>query len=172
MIVVDIGCATQKEGRLSTPEESVEKLALRFDPDILFGFDPEPLMLVGISRLYRTLVVRSRLAAWTHTGFVPFKFGGIRSAVVRTTDTDQAVPCFNLSEWLLTLPITKEEVVLKLDCEGAEYPLLRDIHEKQIDRLLKLVLVEWHNGHDPDGFYYGNEWNSKPVKLDCPVEAW
>ncbi len=172
MIVVDIGCATQKEGRLSTPEESVVKLCQRFKPEILFGFDPEPAMDAGISHHLGTVIVRSSLAAWIYPGVVPFKYGGIRSAVVRAEDMDTAIKCFHLSEWLLTLPITEEEVVLKLDCEGAEYPLLRDIHNRHIDRLLSLVLVEWHNGHDPDGFYYGNEWNSKPVRLQCPVEEW
>jgi FkbM family methyltransferase len=167
-IVIDIGCATQET------EESVHRLIEGFYPDVLFGFDPEcdPGMEITQNKRKQTIIFRSQIAAWTFDGFISFRRDGICSAVVQDAESSEAVPCFDLSDWLLTLPLEQNKVILKLDCEGAEYPLLAHIHTRHIDRLLDLVLVEWHEGHDPEGFYYGHGWQTIRPELDCPVQNW
>ncbi len=161
MIVVDIGCMEQG------PEESVQRLINRFHPDILFGFDPYPDLAEGVERVDSTIVVRTRAAAWTHTGTIPIRIKGICTGVavnhIRPYENTVEMPCFDLCAFLAPLG---EGVVLKLDCEGAEYPLLAAIVAADLDLRLELVLVEWHDG------VYAHGLMTKRPRLRCPVEVW
>lgn len=171
-IVVDVGCMRQG------PEESVEKLAARFAPALLFGFDPFPELEEGLECIGETLVVRRRLAAWVWDGITDYAVDGISSSahpafMVKPRVT---VECFDLSGWLRTLP--PAGIVLKLDAEGAEFPLLTDVHQSGLDERLALVLVEWH-GAGGSGFPIGGggSWQELDreqllARLRCPVEDW
>lgn len=147
MIVVDVGCAPRGD------DVSVEPLIERFQPRVLYGFDPAEQQ--ARHQIGETEVVISSVAAWTFTGTVAYEERGLRSAVGSGPET---VSCFDLSEWLETLP-AGEEIVLKIDAEGAEYPLLEKLHERELDARLTLLLVEWHG---------------PPLELPfrCPVEEW
>lgn len=155
MIVVDLGCKTIDQ------EESMLKLIARFQPELYYGFDPHPMLQEGVTVegvddwVGATVAVTRRLAAWTHDGFMPFVHDGTRSKLV-LADGDEQVRCFDLVGWLVTLPPVP--IVLKLDVEGAEYPLLRDLALRYGDRRLERVLVEWHS--------------DERVELGCPVEEW
>lgn len=51
-------------------------------------------------------------------------------------------------------PIVKEyasthNIVLKMDCEGSEYEIIRELEEADILKAIKMIMVEWH--------YKGNE---------------
>lgn len=167
-IVVDIGCADQG------PEHSTDVLIERFHPAIYFGFDPA----IEDSIEFRadpndpvrdTTCIFRRLAAWTRPGMVPFDASGITGGI--SEGWEQAAACFDLVEFLWTLPgmESQAKVVLKLDCEGAEYPLLAEIKSADLDLRLALVLVEWH----PPGTAHGLDvprW--RMPKLRCPVEEW
>ena len=163
MIVVDVGCHPQGA------EESVHNLCRRFQPSILFGFDPYPALEEGVEWVGSTLVVRRRLAAWINLGMVPFKVDGIASRVTND-EGDSHVRCFDLSEFLMTLPTP---IILKLDAEGSEFPILHHLAARGGDERLDLVLVEWHEGVDPGGDYFGGTWSEigRP-ELKCPVEFW
>lgn len=157
MIIVDVGCHRHEA------EESVEKLVSRFAPELLLGFDPHPQLLEGLMWLGDTLVVRRRAAAWTWDGVVRFRVDGTRSAVVsRTMDREgnDYVACFDLSSLILSLPMP---IVLKLDAEGAEYPLFSHLHRTDADARLERVLVEWHPA---------SPHARRVPTLRCPVEEW
>jgi hypothetical protein len=162
VIVVDVGCQPHGE------EASVPKLIDRFGPEILFGFDPWPWMEEGIERIGDTIVVRRRAAAWSHAGVVGIKVDGICTGI----QTEERLPfdaafiaeAFDFSGWLRACP--PDEVVLKIDAEGAEYPLLAEIHASGLDERLKLVLVEWHSEEMAHGLY------APRPELRCPVEEW
>lgn len=190
MIVVDIGCQQQDH------EESVVKLCKAYRPDILYGFDPHPNLVPGIERYEHpkartrarssrprakhrgsvpaalsgpaeTVIVRSRLAAWTNNGFVSYREAGICSGVVPEGDSAAAVPCFDLVAWLKTLPMPDEEVVLKVDAEGSEFPLMWAIYDNALDLLLKEVLIEYHPASTANGW-----WRDDRPSLRCPVQDW
>ena len=38
----------------------------------------------------------------------------------------------------------KEHFLLKIDCEGAEYGIVRDLNENQLLPLFKAIIIEWH----------------------------
>lgn len=162
MIVVDVGC--MPHGR----EESVRKLIGRFQPDILFGFDPHPDLVEGVEHAGDTVVVRKRAAAWIFGGQTLFKIDGICSGVAAcdiAKDGTVMVDCFDLAAWLRALPVG--EVVLKLDAEGAEYPLLARLHESGLDGRLQRVIVEWHPPDTAHGLY-----TAVRPELRCDVEEW
>jgi hypothetical protein len=172
LIVVDIGCHPQGN------EESIAKLCKAYKPTILYGFDPFPGLEPGIDwydhrvptrrreRWEQTIIVRSRLAAWTKDGFVSYQESGITSAVVPYVYSPSVVPCFDLVAWLKTLPLPEEELVLKIDAEGSEYPLLWAIYNTALDLLIKEALVEYHPEHAANG------WFEERPPLRCPVDDW
>lgn len=164
MIVVDIGCARQEN------EESVYTLCDRFKPNILFGFDPE-LEHGSIELLGKTTIVRSKKAAWIEDGHLPWISSGITSGVPRGDHPGEfEVECFDVTSFLHALP---GRLVVKLDCEGCEYPIMRALRQQGIDRRLELVLVEWHSGPTPEGWYDGKGWEDMGrTRLRCPVEDW
>lgn len=158
MIVVDVGAMPQG------PEESVHKLIHRFAPELYFAFDPHPSFEEGLAAVDGTLVMSRRVAAWTHTGTMRLRVDGDCTGV--DLHGDAAVECFNFPAWLRTLPATVETVV-KLDAEGAEYPLLADLADQSLDKRLALVIVEWHPPETAHGWYR----EERPT-LRCPVEEW
>lgn len=160
MIVVDVGCHPQG------PEESVYKLVGKYAPDLLLGFDPFPELKEGTEVTPGgTVIIRRQLAAWIHDGYVPFQIDGICSGV--DAEAMAAVECFDLNRLIRTLPAG--DIILKLDCEGAEYGLLRRLADENLDERLSLVLVEWHPPDTAHGYFVPPD--VRPV-LRCPVEEW
>lgn len=161
MIVIDVGCHPQG------PEESVYNLIERFQPDLLLGFDPYPELVEGVECVGDTLVVRRRVAAWTRADIMPIRVEGITTGLTMFGDPDHVpVKSFDLPGLIEALPATAG-IVLKLDAEGVEYPILADIVERDIDLLLERVLVEWH----PEETAHDMWIEPRPV-LRCIVEEW
>lgn len=158
VIVVDIGCYAHRDRNF----DSITSLVEHFAPKLLFGFDP----LVGdaIGELHGATLVTRRMAAWVRNGEVEFTAAGLQSAVGTETATPSThppeptvlVPCFDLAAWILTLPET--DLVVKMDVEGSEIPLLRHLHRRNVDERISLLLVEEHGKRIP--------------KVACPVEEW
>jgi hypothetical protein len=149
VIVVDLGCKSHEN------ERSIEPLIERFRPQVLFGFDPHPELQVGITMNGYTTIMCSRIAAWTVAFRTSYLQDGSASRI--NPAGDMRVETFDLAAWLKTLPAIP--VVLKMDVEGAEHVLLPHLHTTDADKLLDLILVEWH-GEPVD---YG---------LACQVELW
>jgi hypothetical protein len=167
MIVVDLGC--YPHGR----DVSIEPLVSRFSPEVLYGFDP----LVGAPTTYvvgDTRVHLSPKVAWTINGYVRFVQNGLRS---RAFESEAGTtPCFDLAEFIRALPA--DDIVLKLDVEGAEYQLLPHLCATQTDELLSLILVEWHcmecgrGGDNVEGCPDCGAPVAKIGGLRRPVEEW
>lgn len=162
MIVVDVGCMTHGT------EESEGPLIRGFEPDLYLGFDAHPEMRdsVEYARAGATLVVRRRLVAWVYDGFVPLYVDGTTTGVLSRENRlagPARVPCFDLATFLRALP---QPLVLKLDVEGGEYPLLERIVDLGIDEHLDAVLVEWHSPDYSHGFY------ADRPELACEVKEW
>ena len=148
VIVIDLGCYEHEVSK------SVEPLIEQFHPEVLYGFDP----LLPRSRtitIDETRCILSRKAAWTHAGRLGIRLSGTGTQVYEDPAGD--VICFDLAKFIARLP-AKEPVVLKLDVEGAEYPLLEHLRDKGLDLRLTLALVEWHS--------------LARVELMCPIQEW
>ena len=121
-----------------------------------------------------------RKAAWIEDGEVEFaRVRGLRgwdSTVMRAKNARGEwtgagevirVPCFDFSSWLRGLP---ERPIVKLDVEGAEFPILEKLVEDGSDVLVAELLVEWH-----DDKMAADHAERKAILLErlrCPVTPW
>lgn len=147
MLVVDLGCADH--GKVF----SLRVLAEMYEPDRIFGFDPSTTQM----RVYPgTPVTFSHSAAWLYDGEIAYNPAGLSSKI---GEGAQTVPCFDFSRWMRH----HAGAVVKMDIEGAEYPLLNRMIADGTDALMSELLVEWHGGCD------GEELTSR---LCCRVKHW
>ena len=173
MIVVDLGCFPHRD------EISIEPLVARYHPDVLYGFDPWPALVEGETMLDGTRVVLERKAAWIEDGEIEFaRVRGLRgwdSTVMREKNSRREwagagdvirVPCFDFSRWVRSLP---EPPVVKLDVEGAEFPILERLHGDGTDALVAELLVEWHDEKMGD---FAERKSGLMSRLRCPVGPW
>lgn len=173
-IVIDVGCARYGQ------ESSVDRLLERYEPDLLYGFDPntERLEMVRAEFGDNDSLILSNAAAWVYDGHVRFVEEGLRSRVSMLEG--DPVPCIDLARFIQELPhVLSTEIILKLDCEGAEIPLLHHLHDTEADALLSLCLVEWHcencgTGGEQHTASCSPQKRSVPkvTNLRCPVERW
>ena len=160
-VVVDIGCVSYAN------EDSIQTLIKRFSPTVLFGFDPHPAMREGVGQVNGTTVITARKAAWTQDGFCGLVING-NCTHLDDAGSAAAVRTFDLANWMMLLPDAK--VVLKIDAEGAEYPLLTDLLERgAMDNVTRLI-VEWHTGEYANG--YESDREAILSQITCPVEEW
>ena len=172
-IVVDLGCFPHRG------EISIEPLVERYQPDVLYGFDPWPGLVEGERLLDGTRIVLERKAAWIEAGEIEFaRVRGLRgwdSTVMRAKNSRGEwegaadvirVPCFDFSAWLRQLP---EPPVVKLDVEGAEFPILERLHEDGTDAHVAELLVEWHDEKMGD---LAERKAAILSRLRCPVRPW
>lgn len=132
-VVVDIGSASYGG------DQSVLPLIEEFQPDRLLGFDPNTEArdyMVG-----ETEVSERRLAAWTSDKALMWTRAGL-GGWLEPTGSVQVVG-FNLPALLLSFDET-DEVILKLDCEGAEYQIVPALMATGAAARLRLALIEWH----------------------------
>ena len=153
-IIVDLGC--QDYGH----EPSLRELVAEYQPSIIYGFDPSDLLDEDCTDIDGTPAVLKRQAAWLYDGQV----NGDKS----TTTFGVAhggpltVDCFDFSAWLTDLD---QQIVLKMDIEGAEYQLLERMLEDGTDRYLEELLIEWHSQNPEIGA-------ALEARLSCPIRQW
>lgn len=153
-VVVDLGCHSHPSHE-GVSQDSIRQLISRFRPELLFGFDPHPDTHVGLWRENGCDVAVYRYAAWTRYGRIPYTADGLSS---RIGEGAADVDCFDLATWLeLNAP---HGCILKLDVEGAEYPLLEHMLATGAAQFVSLLLVEWHEAP---------EWERR---RDAIVKAW
>lgn len=153
-VVVDVGCAEYPN------DHSIRRLIDLYRPEQLYGFDPN--MDPQPAWTYGGCVVETyAVAAWTFTGIIGYKNPGLRG-IVDENGAAQKVPCVDLADFVAGL--SADRIVLKLDCEGAEYRLLDHLIDRGVDKRLSLAVVEWHH---PDR---GRAQLER--RIACAVEEW
>jgi FkbM family methyltransferase len=136
---------------------------------VLYGFDPNralddytyPNLTSGWQQA--TTVIVEQSAAWIYDGEIGFRSDGLNSWVTEANDAPK-VPCFRLSRFIAEQANHSREIILKIDAEGSEYDLLRDLISTRTDALLSLAWVEWH---EPDR---GRELIEQ--ELACELREW
>lgn len=172
MIVVDLGCKTYGE------DASLIPLIERFRPETMYGFDPL-LDHDTTARIDNTRLELRAKAAWLREGTIRLGIGAPfhldATVVADKNDRDEwaqtiEVPCFDFSHWLDNLA---ERVVLKLNVEGAEFPLLERLFADGTVDQVESLIVAWHDER------LGGDYPVRRQKLEVgfadrgvPVEEW
>lgn len=91
-------------------------------------------------------------AAWIRNGDIEYSEYGIGSTVMKEKrDWDKGtvrnVQCFDFSEWLKQF--RGDHVILKMDIEGSELPILTKMIADGTDDIADITFVEWHDGKMP-----------------------
>lgn len=161
MILIDAGCATH--GLMNSLDESLRPLLRRFRPDVYFGFDLYPGMLDGETEINGTKCIFANRAVWTSNGFVSVVEQGNCTHVVSDMESARVVQAFDFGAFISVLP---DDLIVKMDIEGAEYEVLWDLYERNLDTRIGTLLVEWHPEATANGFL-----RDRPP-LRCQVEEW
>ena len=144
MIVIDVGAMHHP------PEESTYFLADYFNPLAVYAFDG--LFDKSNEEEYgETWIFRRAEAAWVHDQGMPYRDRGMCSSV--TDEGEKVVPTFDLAEFIDTYRKPNDEIILKLDCEGAEYVLIPHLIETGAIHHVSTLLLEVHPPHLANGWY-------------------
>ena len=74
------------------------------------------------------------------------------------------VKCFDFSYYIKDNFNKEDYIVVKLDIEGAEYPVMDKLIEDGTIDYIDSIYVEWHNIDNRDKNYYVNIINEKNIK--------
>ncbi len=169
MIVVDLGSETYGQ------EESSLKLMEMFRPTVMYAFDP---LCRNASWGFKGCRVHYlAAAAWTEGGTINLGVGadsGLNATVMAQKNevgewTDSVtVPCIDFSTWLEWLG----PAAVKMDIEGAEYPILEKMITYGTDRLMQPLLVEWHDHKLGAPDTYSQRREAILSRLSCEVRGW
>jgi hypothetical protein len=152
MIVIDVGAQHHP------PEESTYFLADHFHPEKLYAFDIGRGYKTGVEQYKGTKIVRERVGAWVDDQGMAYTDNGMCSGI--NSRGEGRVETFDLAEFIRNLG---GDLVVKLDCEGAEYVICPHLVNTGVDQQIGLLLVEWHPPHLAHGWY-----TDKPT-LACKV---
>lgn len=155
------------------PEVSLRPLIRRFKPDYVYGFDPLYTHPATIGSFEGTRALLAAQAAWTRDGVLTLSNpSGVIATAMHTSEnflhaTAITVPCFDFVWWLRR---QRGCLVVKLDVEGAEFPLLQALLNAGLDTRIGRLLVEWHERYLPSGY---RAWRDRlETELRCPIEEW
>lgn len=168
MIVVDVGCAR------FGGDFSIERLVEWFEPRMLYGFDPQwigPRSWEAGSTYCHVF----REAAWTYSGHVRWAGEGLGAHVPDGDEfSETAVKCLDLAGFIANLRSREDEpIVLKIDAEGAEYPLLEHLIEHGVDERLSRCVVEWHSSSNAaEAAQRAERRAAIEANLRCDLEEW
>ena len=146
-VVVDLGCLSRNGA------DSLAALAEEYRPERIYGFDPSPELNETCVEHAGVPVTLRQSAAWTRDGTVAFVEQGSSSRIARG---GAEVPCFDFSAWLKLLKQTRPNVVVKMDIEGAEVPVLQHMIREGTHELVDELLVEWHGSGEHLESYFPN----------------
>ena len=79
--------------------------------------------------------------------------------VIRSNKTEILVQAIDVAD-LLKRYEKRDEIVLKIDVEGAEYRILMNLIQKNVLQLVDIIAVEYHNNLEAEHSRLLNEFNS------------
>jgi FkbM family methyltransferase len=92
-------------------------------------------------------------AVWTYAGYIDFFLAGqpVGSTMFsdkitgRVSTTPMSVKCFDFSNWIKHLFTPEDYIILKMNIEGAEYPVLEKMIADQTLHYINLLILELHH---------------------------
>lgn len=139
--------------------ETVKKFMAENPGYIAFAFEPTPALATKIREMFKGPDSRVHLmecAAWVSDGIINFYFGttDVSSTVLEGKaapiewGVDYASPyraqSIDFDRWFRENTSDDDQIVLKMDIEGAEYKVLRRLLDSGAIKRIKDLRVEWH----------------------------
>lgn len=84
----------------------------------------------------------------------------------------QVTPCFDFSRWLMENFDLRDQIIVKMDIEGAEYDLLSKMIGDKSIFLVDRLLCEWHLDRFPALDVPKNREIQTKISNFCNVEHW
>lgn len=126
-----------------------------YTPDTkIYAFECNP-HLRGIK--YGDNVITIHKAAWIFDGFVNFYLSKKSPALVqgssickekKTGNLDTAhpylLPCIDFSQWIKNTFQLQDNIILKMNIEGAEYDILEKMIADDTIKYIKSAWIQWH----------------------------
>jgi FkbM family methyltransferase len=92
-------------------------------------------------------------AVWTHDGEISFYASGRRFGQANSVypnplkprrEKKRTVECIDFSKWIKDNFSLDDYIILKMDIEGAEYPILKKMVEEGSIHYINMMFVEYH----------------------------
>jgi FkbM family methyltransferase len=119
---------------------------------LLFAFEPTPRFANVLRKVPDCHVIPK--AVWVVDGTVEFFYdvrrSGLRSTAVANANSHRVskepalVPCIDFGQWIRDSFRPDDQLVVKMDIEGAEYAVLRKMFRDGSIRYVRKLHVEWH----------------------------
>lgn len=117
----------------------------------VYGFEPNLFKYFKAEKKfkYRNKIKLSNHAAYIYDGQIKLALSGIGSTLMQGKDNWEGsekvtVNCFDFSVWLADNFTQEDKVVVKMDIEGAEFPVLRKMLEERTASIPEIMMVEFH----------------------------
>lgn len=132
-----------------------------------YAFEPNESLLPSVRENVAQAAGSARVeishsAVWTHDGTIDLFLGHHESSTVMPGKrvppvynqqidygTPLRVPAIDFSAWLRRTVSPDDHVVVKMDIEGAEYPVLTRLLDDGTINLISVLYVEWHYDRFP-----------------------
>lgn len=167
--------------------DSVEKFMRRRSLPVaphefdIYMFEPNPLFLNQLkllSQKYENIVALTQEAAWVSPGVATFAVDPTPTPMGSTLMPGKhhiwnlgkkiEVKTMDFSNWLRQFE--GDYVAVKMDIEGAEFPILEKMIADGTDRIVKML---WLETHQDKVLNYSADYARQLInRLHCPVKEW
>jgi FkbM family methyltransferase len=121
----------------------------------IYAFEPNPVLEnQSIINAKKNKYYFKPWAAWIYDGKIDMAIDGTKTPMGSTVMPSKVaiwdkfphvrVECFNFSKWLADNFTPDDQVIIKMDIEGAEYPVLKKMIEEDTISLASYLFVEFH----------------------------
>ena len=148
----------------------------------IYAFEPNPNMKKSMEDLVsqKKNIVYSEKAAWIDSGMIEFTVDKNDHAPFGSTVMKSKknwgmgkiiqVPCFDFSKWLRQFE--NNFVIVKMDIEGAEFPILEKCIAEGTVSIMTHLWVEMHENKVRDFTTYDKEFLTERLKLLTNFKTW
>ena len=154
-----------------------QKYDMRYEY-FIFSFEANPLFTENFPHFDRHMLCKK--AVWIYDGYVDFYIDNSKKRAGSTIMKEKTsgdldsnpirVECIDLSRFIEKSFKPEDEIILKLDIEGAEYQVLNKMIEDGTMSYIDQLFIEWH--WNKVGVVQ-KEHNELVKKIDIPIkERW
>lgn len=152
-----------------------------------FAFEPNPALHPYIRENIKALSLQSPLtlfqeAVWIENGTTNLYLGQHESSTVMLGkrmlpehgppidySNPILVPAIDFSAWIMRTFSPQDTIVVKMDIEGAEYPVLRKMIADNTLSFIKILYVEWH--HNRFAYMSESEHSQLVDAVSCAIDV-